>query len=266
MDAQGGLILGLQPRLPGFYRGPVCSLGCLKPSVPTVSRFAIRATFASRVRLRTQFVVGVGTGRTLTGAGRRLKAHAPHLKIVSIVPEILPGIEGLTPLGCPEDIVPAILGVAGRIVARAAYDALVLRGTIGHGLRLLVDDALRGGVHARRPRPVLEPEARRLVALDRDDLRRLAESAIGQPVHGLLHVLHRGIVGLLDDDEAPLLLGDLPLLGRGGATFEAERFTLSPTALRTATSTCSPGSWSNPAIGMASSLSRSWPPRAIFAR
>src|SRR5207244_13040865 len=66
-----------------------------------------------------------------------LKAHAPRLKIVSIVPEILPGIEGLTPFGCPEDIVPAILGVAGRIVARAAYDALVLRGTIGHGLRLL---------------------------------------------------------------------------------------------------------------------------------
>src|SRR5712691_7458896 len=102
-----------------------------------------------------------------TGAGRRLKAHAPGLKIVSIVPEILPGIEGLTPLGCPEDIVPAILGVAGRIVARAAYDALVLRGTIGHGLRLLVDDALRGGVHARRPRPELEPEARRVRASDR---------------------------------------------------------------------------------------------------
>ena len=110
-------------------------LGCLKPSVPTVSRFANRATFASRIRLRTQFVVGVGTGRTLTGACRRLKAHAPRLKIVSIVPEILPGIEGLTPFGCPEDIVPAILGVAGRIVARAAYDALVLRGTIGRGRR-----------------------------------------------------------------------------------------------------------------------------------
>src|SRR5712691_10756365 len=50
--------------------------------------------FASRVRLRTQFVVRVGTGSTLTDAGRRL--HAPRLKSVSIVPEILPGIEGLT--------------------------------------------------------------------------------------------------------------------------------------------------------------------------
>src|SRR5438876_9363993 len=40
-------------------------------------------------------------------AGRRLKAHAPGLKIVSIVPEILPGIAGLSPLGPPEDILPA---------------------------------------------------------------------------------------------------------------------------------------------------------------
>src|SRR5713101_6615903 len=95
MSADGVLILGDRslgnsPSLPGLDRGPVCSLACLKLSVPAVSRFANRATFASRVRLRTEFVVRVGTGSTLTDAGRRL--HAPRLKIVSIVPEI----EGLT--------------------------------------------------------------------------------------------------------------------------------------------------------------------------
>jgi cysteine synthase B len=57
----------------------------------------------------THLVVGVGTGGTLTGTGRRLKEHDPHIKIVSIVPEVFPGIEGLKPLGRPEDIVPAIL-------------------------------------------------------------------------------------------------------------------------------------------------------------
>jgi cysteine synthase B len=57
----------------------------------------------------THLVVGVGTGGTLTGAGRRLKEHDPRIKIVSIVPEVFPGIEGLKPLGRPEDIVPAIL-------------------------------------------------------------------------------------------------------------------------------------------------------------
>ena len=60
----------------------------------------------------THFVVGVGTGGTLTGAGRRLKEHDPRIKIVSIVPEVFPGIEGLKPLGRPEDIVPAILDQA----------------------------------------------------------------------------------------------------------------------------------------------------------
>ena len=57
----------------------------------------------------THLVVGVGTGGTLTGTGRRLKEHDPSIKVVSIVPEVFPGIEGLKPLGRPEDIVPAIL-------------------------------------------------------------------------------------------------------------------------------------------------------------
>jgi cysteine synthase B len=57
----------------------------------------------------THLVVGVGTGGTLTGTGRRLKEHDPRITIVSIVPEVFPGIEGLKPLGRPEDIVPAIL-------------------------------------------------------------------------------------------------------------------------------------------------------------
>src|SRR5712692_856843 len=57
----------------------------------------------------THLVIGVGTGGTLTGTGRRLKEHDPRIKIVSIVPEVFPGIEGLKPLGRPEDIVPAIL-------------------------------------------------------------------------------------------------------------------------------------------------------------
>jgi cysteine synthase B len=57
----------------------------------------------------THLVVGVGTGGTLTGVGRRLKEHDPRIKVVSIVPEVFPGVEGLKPLGRPEDIVPAIL-------------------------------------------------------------------------------------------------------------------------------------------------------------
>jgi S-sulfo-L-cysteine synthase (O-acetyl-L-serine-dependent) len=57
----------------------------------------------------THVVAGVGTGGTVTGLGRRLKEHDPRIRLVCIVPEAFPGVEGLKPLGRPEDIVPAIL-------------------------------------------------------------------------------------------------------------------------------------------------------------
>src|SRR5919108_6069353 len=57
----------------------------------------------------THLVAGVGTGGTITGLGRRLKKHDPRTRIVCILPEAFPGVEGLKPLGRPEDIVPAIL-------------------------------------------------------------------------------------------------------------------------------------------------------------
>ena len=57
----------------------------------------------------THVVVGVGTGGTITGLGRRLKEHDPRIRVICIVPEAFPGVEGLKPLGRPEDIVPAIL-------------------------------------------------------------------------------------------------------------------------------------------------------------
>jgi S-sulfo-L-cysteine synthase (O-acetyl-L-serine-dependent) len=57
----------------------------------------------------THVVLGVGTGGTVTGVGRRLKEHDPSIRLICVVPEIFPGIEGLKPLGHPGDIVPAIL-------------------------------------------------------------------------------------------------------------------------------------------------------------
>jgi len=55
------------------------------------------------------FVVGVGTGGTLTGTGRRLKELHPGIHIATVIPDRFPGIEGLKPLGLPGDIVPEIL-------------------------------------------------------------------------------------------------------------------------------------------------------------
>lgn len=55
------------------------------------------------------FVAGVGTGGTLTGAGRRLREARRDTCIAAVIPETFPGIEGLKPLGHPGDIVPKIL-------------------------------------------------------------------------------------------------------------------------------------------------------------
>lgn len=55
------------------------------------------------------FVAGVGTGGTITGVGRRLRETLPNSRIVAVIPELFPGIEGLKPLGHPGDIVPEIL-------------------------------------------------------------------------------------------------------------------------------------------------------------
>ena len=54
------------------------------------------------------FVGGVGTGGSITGIGRKLKEAYPKIHIHGVRPEVWPGIEGLKPLGSPEDIVPKI--------------------------------------------------------------------------------------------------------------------------------------------------------------
>jgi len=60
----------------------------------------------------THVIAGVGTGGTVTGLGRRLKEHDPNIRVICVLPEVFPGIEGLKPLEGPEHIVPAILDEA----------------------------------------------------------------------------------------------------------------------------------------------------------
>lgn len=73
----------------------------------------------------THFVAGVGTGGTITGVGRGLKAHNPDVQIECVVPEAFPGVEGLKPLKDPDDIVPEILD---KSVIDRMWDADVDRG------------------------------------------------------------------------------------------------------------------------------------------
>ena len=63
-------------------------------------------------RLPDAFVAGVGTGGTITGVGRRLRESDAEVTIAAVIPDRFPGIEGLKPLGEPDDIVPEILDEA----------------------------------------------------------------------------------------------------------------------------------------------------------
>ncbi len=60
----------------------------------------------------THFVGGVGTGGTITGVGRRLKEELSDVEITCVLPDAFPGVEGLKPMGNPEDIVPEIFDAA----------------------------------------------------------------------------------------------------------------------------------------------------------
>jgi cysteine synthase B len=88
----------------------------------------------------THFVAGVGTGGTISGAGRRLKESVPGVRIVMACPEVFPGIEGLKPLDAPDAIVPAIFdaGVVDERVAVRSEDAYAFCRRIARGQGLFV--------------------------------------------------------------------------------------------------------------------------------
>jgi cysteine synthase len=72
----------------------------------------------------THFVAGLGTGGTLTGAGRRLKDHNPDVKVIAAEPELGELVYGLRSL--EEGFVPPILdeSVLDRKFLVSSSDAL----------------------------------------------------------------------------------------------------------------------------------------------
>jgi [CysO sulfur-carrier protein]-thiocarboxylate-dependent cysteine synthase len=72
----------------------------------------------------THFVAGLGTGGTLTGAGRRLKEHDPDIKVIAVEPELGELVYGLRSLDA--GFVPPILDESvldGKFLV-SAVDAL----------------------------------------------------------------------------------------------------------------------------------------------
>lgn len=89
------------------------------------------------------FVAGVGTGGTITGAGRYLKEHNPSLQIVAVEPASSPllsegwagshGIQGIGPNFIPEVLDQALLDAIVPVSDQDAFDA-ARRLAAGEGL------------------------------------------------------------------------------------------------------------------------------------
>ncbi|MGH2662275.1 MAG: PLP-dependent cysteine synthase family protein [Actinomycetota bacterium] len=109
----------------------------------------------------THFVAGLGTGGTLTGAGRRLKEHDPAVKVIAAEPELGELVYGLRSLD--EGFIPPILdeGVLDRKILVGSGDALrstralaeqegifagISSGAVIHAARRVVEEIESGDV------------------------------------------------------------------------------------------------------------------------
>jgi [CysO sulfur-carrier protein]-thiocarboxylate-dependent cysteine synthase len=109
----------------------------------------------------THFVAGLGTGGTLTGAGRRLKEHRPEIAVVAAEPELGELVYGLRSLD--EGFIPPILdeSVLDRKFLVSSDDALLATREL----------AEREGIFAGISSGAVLHAARRVAAdLDRGDV------------------------------------------------------------------------------------------------
>ena len=72
------------------------------------------------------FIAGLGTGGTLTGAGRRLKEHNPATKVVAVAPhpdELIQGLRSLEDGFIPPILDQSVLDGQRIITSRESFEA-----------------------------------------------------------------------------------------------------------------------------------------------
>ena len=119
------------------------------------ARTTAREILAAVGRELTAFVAGVGTGGTITGVGRVLRAERPSVKLVAVEPAAshvlsggAPGAHSIQGLGA--GFVPAVLDRQSidRVVAVRDADAEKMAGRLAREEGLLVGPSSGANVHA----------------------------------------------------------------------------------------------------------------------
>ena len=123
------------------------------------------------------FVAGLGTGGTLTGAGRYLKEQRPSVKVIAAVPHPGDLVQGLRDLG--EGFIPPVLDesvldgrivVDSQIIVRDGQGADGERSDLRRHLLRRRHAGRRPGRRAPRQRQRRRPPRRRRLEVPLDDL------------------------------------------------------------------------------------------------
>ncbi len=97
----------------------------------------------------THFVAGIGTGGTISGAGRYLKERSPSLKVLGVVPDgPLHGIEGLKHLPTSQRPGTLDLGVLDGQVPVSTEDAIAVARRLAREEGLYAGTSSGAAVHA----------------------------------------------------------------------------------------------------------------------